>query len=110
MQLVLLTAEGSVDRREDRQLAAMLAEYRRAKDEEQAGAAAKERIRAEILGYIGEAATVLAEGGKISARLLPEKPARIAVYDPQPARRELRIYLKKLKGEANGHGSSAEAA
>jgi hypothetical protein len=103
MQLVWLTAEGSVDRRDDPVLAGMLAEYRRAKDEEKAGAEAKERIRAGILAHIGDAASVLADGGKISARLLPAKPARMYLYEPTPAKRELRIYLRKGNGNGNGN-------
>jgi predicted phage-related endonuclease len=96
MQLVLLTAEGSVDKRGDERLAAMIAEYRRALAEAKAGEQAKERVRAEILEHIDGAASVVADGGRISARLVAAKPQRTVVYKPQPEHRELRVYFNKL--------------
>lgn len=93
-----MTNDGkTMDLRDDKRLAYLVAEYAAGKREENEGALRAEAAKAEMMDQYSEHETIIASGGKVTIKLTEPTEETTRTFKAQPARRQIRVYPKDSK-------------
>lgn len=87
----------TMDLRDDKRLAYLVAEYAAGKREENEGSLRAEVAKAEMMDQYSEHETIIATGGKVTIKLTEPTKETTRTFKAQPARRQIRVYPKDSK-------------